>query len=65
MNQPESMPQKRSLRKIPIRYVVVSGTFFLAGLLYINRVCIYVVNDASISVLNMNEKQMGWVLSVF
>ena len=50
---------------LPGRYVMVMGTFLLALLLYIDRVCISVAKDPIAESLDLSDEQMGWVLSVF
>lgn len=44
---------------------MVLGTFLLALLLYIDRVCISVAKDPIAEALNLSDKQMGWVLAAF
>lgn len=47
------------------RYLVAAGMFLLALLLYVDRVCISVAKESIASDLVLNDKQMGWVLSIF
>ena len=47
------------------RYWMVVGTFLLALLLYIDRICISVAKEPIVQDLNLSDEQMGWVLSVF
>jgi MFS transporter, ACS family, glucarate transporter len=54
---------KQSL--IPLRYVIVLGTFLLSLLLYIDRACISAAKGAISESLSFTDKQMGWVLSIF
>ncbi len=49
----------------PKRYFMVLGTFLLALLLYIDRVCISVAKEPISETLHLNDKQMGWVLAAF
>lgn len=49
----------------PKRYFMVGGTFLLALLLYIDRICISVAKDPISEALSLTDKQMGWVLSIF
>ncbi len=49
----------------PRRYFMVIGTFLLALLLYIDRVCISVAKDPISESLGLSDKQMGWVLAAF
>ena len=41
------------------------GTFFLTLLLYIDRACISAAKVPISEDMNLNDKQMGWVLSAF
>jgi len=50
---------------IPIRYVFVMFTFGLALLLYIDRVCISYSKIEIANDLNLTDKQMGWIMSLF
>lgn len=50
---------------IPTRYVLVTSTFLLSVLLYIDRVCISVAKEPIAATLNLSEKQIGWVLAIF
>ncbi|MEL6922789.1 MAG: MFS transporter [Bacteroidota bacterium] len=47
------------------RYWMAFGTLLLALLLYIDRVCISVAKEPIADSLQLSDKQMGWVLSVF
>ncbi|WP_298502709.1 MFS transporter [uncultured Maribacter sp.] len=47
------------------RYFMVTGTFLLALLLYIDRICISVAKDPISKALDLSDKQMGWVLAAF
>ncbi|WP_281989556.1 MFS transporter [Aquimarina aggregata] len=49
----------------PKRYFMVVGTFLLALLLYIDRICISVAKEPISDALGLNDKQMGWVLAAF
>ena len=49
----------------PKRYFMVFGTFLLALLLYVDRVCISVAKDPIADALRLSDKQMGWVLAIF
>lgn len=44
---------------------MVLGTFLLALLLYIDRICISVAKDPIATDLGLTDKMMGWVLSAF
>ncbi len=50
---------------IPTRVLLVIGTFLLSLLLYIDRACISAAKIPVSDSLGLNDKQMGWVLSVF
>ncbi|MEM6769421.1 MAG: MFS transporter [Bacteroidota bacterium] len=47
------------------RYLVATGMFLLALLLYVDRVCISVAKESIATDLLLTDKQMGWVLSIF
>ena len=47
------------------RYLIVVGTFLLALLLYVDRVCISVAKSPIALELGLNDRQMGWVLAAF
>ena len=49
----------------PKRYFMVAGTFLLALLLYIDRICISVAKEPISAALDLSDKQMGWVLAAF
>ena len=49
----------------PKRYFMVLGTFLLALLLYIDRICISVAKEPISTALDLSDKQMGWVLAAF
>ncbi len=53
------------MKTIPKRYLLVTGTFLLSVLLYIDRVCISAAKDPISSDLGLSNTQMGWVLSAF
>lgn len=50
---------------IPARYLLVLGTFSLSILLYVDRICISTAKSEVTQDLALNDKQFGWVLSVF
>lgn len=50
---------------IPSRYFMVMGTFLLALLLYIDRICISVAKEPIAKDLGLSDTAMGWVLSAF
>ena len=50
---------------LPTRYVLVLSTFLLSVLLYIDRVCISVAKEPIAGALDLSDKQIGWVLSIF
>ncbi|MEL7160967.1 MAG: MFS transporter [Bacteroidota bacterium] len=47
------------------RYFVAAGMFLLALLLYVDRVCISVAKESIAGDLNLSDKEIGWVLSIF
>ena len=49
----------------PVRYKMVGGTFILAMIVLFDRILISVAKDPIASDLGLNDKQMGWVLSIF
>ena len=49
----------------PKRYFMVIGTFLLALLLYVDRICISVAKDPISKAMDLSDKQMGWVLAAF
>ena len=49
----------------PKRYFMVIGTFLLALLLYVDRICISVAKDPIAENLDLTDKQMGWILAAF
>jgi MFS transporter, ACS family, glucarate transporter len=50
---------------IPTRAILVFGTFMLAVLLYLDRICISAAKDGITHDLGLTDKQFGWVLSAF
>lgn len=50
---------------IPKRAMLVCGTFWLAVLLYVDRICISAAKDGITADLALSDKQFGWVLSAF
>lgn len=50
---------------IPKRFLLVTGTFSLAVLLYVDRVCISTAKGPITSELGLTDQQFGWVLSAF
>ncbi|RED95667.1 MFS transporter [Marinoscillum furvescens] len=50
---------------IPTRHKMVFGTFILAMIVLFDRILISVAKDPVASDLNLSDKQMGWVLSIF
>lgn len=53
------------MRLLPCRHLLVLGTFFLSVLLYVDRVCISAAKDHIAVDLALDDREMGWVLSVF
>lgn len=50
---------------IPRRIFVISGTFFLSLLLYIDRACISAAKDNITLDLEMGSTQFGWIMAMF
>jgi ACS family glucarate transporter-like MFS transporter len=50
---------------IPTRYLLVSGTFLLAMLLYVDRVCISTAQGPITTDLKLTDTEFGWALSAF
>ena len=50
---------------IPKRYVLIAGSFLLALLLYVDRICISTAKGPITADLALSDKQFGWVLSAF
>ncbi|MEM0896755.1 MAG: MFS transporter [Verrucomicrobiota bacterium] len=50
---------------MPRRFLVVFGTFTLALILYIDRVCISVAKDDVMGDLDLSNEQWGWIMSAF
>lgn len=50
---------------LPRRVLVVTGTFLLSVLLYVDRVCISTAKDSITHDLGLNDTQFGWVMSAF
>lgn len=49
----------------PRRYFMVLGTFLLALLLYVDRICISVAKEPISEAMGLSDKQMGWILAAF
>ena len=50
---------------IPRRALVVTATFLLAFLLYVDRVCISTAKVPIVAELGLSDAQFGWILSSF
>ena len=50
---------------IPTRHLLVLGTFLLAVLLYVDRVCISVAQEPITADLGLTDIEFGWALSAF
>jgi MFS transporter, ACS family, glucarate transporter len=48
-----------------VRYRVVAATVALAGVTYLDRVCVGVLAPSIMTDLNISQLQMGWVFSAF
>jgi len=51
--------------RFPRRYIMVSATFIMSLLLYIDRACISAAKDPIAQSLGLSDSQMGWILSIF
>jgi len=49
----------------PARYQMVFGTFLLAMIVLFDRILISVAKDPIAESISLNDKQMGWILSIF
>ena len=50
---------------LPRRALVVTGTFLLSVLLYVDRVCISTAKGPITKELGLTDTQFGWVMSSF
>ena len=50
---------------MPKRFILVTGTFLLSLLLYVDRTCISTAKDAVTRDLGLNNEQWSWVLASF
>lgn len=50
---------------LPRRVLVVTGTFLLSVLLYVDRVCISTAKGPITAELGLSDTQFGWVMSAF
>ncbi len=50
---------------IPRRFMLVSSTFLLSVLLYVDRTCVSTAKDAVSGELGLNHEQWAWVLASF
>lgn len=50
---------------IPKRYLLLSGTFLLSVLLYVDRACISTAKGEITRDLNLSDTQWGWVMAAF
>ena len=55
----------RRARLIPRRHLVVSATFLLSVLLYVDRACISTAKEPMVSELGLSDQQWGWVMASF
>jgi ACS family glucarate transporter-like MFS transporter len=55
----------RDFNVIPTRYLFVVWTFCLSVLLYVDRICVSTAKNEIATDLSLDDRQMGWVLSVF
>ncbi len=50
---------------VPVRYKMVFGTFMLALIVLFDRILMSVAKDPVAQSLSLDDKQMGWVMSIF
>lgn len=50
---------------MPTRYLLIVGTFLLAMLLYVDRVCLSAAKDTVAADLGFDDRAMGWVFGAF
>lgn len=50
---------------IPKRALLICGTFLLAVLLYVDRICISTARDPVTTDLGLSDKQFGWIMAAF
>lgn len=50
---------------IPKRYLLLTGTFLLSVLLYVDRACIATAKTDITTELSLSDKQWGWVMAAF
>ena len=55
----------KNRRLLPVRHKMVGATFILSMIVLFDRILISVAKDPIASDLSLNDKQMGWVLSIF
>ncbi|MEM1063413.1 MAG: MFS transporter, partial [Planctomycetota bacterium] len=53
------------MSRLPKRYLLVTGTFLLSVLLYVDRACISVAKGDVQDDLGLSDQQIGWVFSAF
>ena len=53
------------MKPIPKRYLLVTMTFLLSVLLYVDRICISAAKEPVAESLGFSDTQMGWVMSFF
>jgi len=61
----EAISTRRTEHRIPGRYLLVTLTFLLSLLLYIDRVNISAAKESITTSLSLTDKQFGWVISAF
>lgn len=57
--------EELALKRLPARALLVTATFFLSVLLYVDRVCISAAKQDVASDLDLSDQQMGWVFAAF
>ena len=51
--------------KVPTRFLVVTNTFLLSVLLYVDRTCISTAKEAITGPLQLSDRKWSWVLAAF
>lgn len=55
----------RTRTLVPRRHLVVSATFLLSVLLYVDRACISTAKEPMVAELGLSDRQWGWVMASF
>src|SRR5262245_66332182 len=65
MARPTNSPGPPATDMFGRRHLLVLGTFLLAVLLYVDRVCISTAKGPVTAELRLSDTEFGWVLSAF